>query len=69
MPRLPPVMTTTFPENSPGIPFPHHVGDKPCHVMAGLVPAIHEACRRTRPYGCRTGKVIMDRRVKPGHDD
>jgi hypothetical protein len=36
--------------------------------MRGLDPRIHDAFRQNKPYGRQTGKLIMDRRVKPGGD-
>jgi len=37
--------------------------------MPGLVPGIHEAAQRPKPYGCRLLQFIMDCRVKPGNDE
>jgi hypothetical protein len=37
--------------------------------MAGLDPAIHEACRPRSTVRLDLWNVIMDRRVKPGDDE
>jgi hypothetical protein len=36
--------------------------------MPGLDPGIHQAAKPSSPYVLNTLKVIMDGRVKPGHD-